>query len=111
MQFLFTFGVTVALSALTVKFRDFSYLIPNLLQIWYFITPIMYPSSMIPKKYGILLKINPFYHFATAYQDMFVYNRVPSTEILSMAAMYSVVALLSGITIFQAMKGSFPEEV
>src|SRR5262249_2524815 len=59
--FLFTLGITIIASVLTVYFRDFQYLLGVFLQLLYFATPIMYPVSVLPKGYQEILKLNPFY--------------------------------------------------
>ncbi|MBI5642843.1 MAG: ABC transporter permease [Deltaproteobacteria bacterium] len=110
-QFIFTFGFALIVSSVTVKFRDFLYLIPNVIQIWYFLTPIMYPATVIPEKYAFFLKLNPFAQFAVAYQDIFLHNRFPSFSCLLNSAAFSCFFMIIGIFIFQGFKQSFPEEV
>lgn len=110
-QFLFTLGIALFTSSVTVKFRDFIYIIPNIITIWYFLTPIMYPVSVIPDKFNPLVWLNPFSYLATAYQDIFFYNKLPSLADVLRMAVISVAALSVGILIFQRLKESFPEEV
>ena len=45
-------GVGTLLSALTVSYRDFRYVVPFMTQIWMFVTPVMYPSSIVPERNG-----------------------------------------------------------
>ncbi len=52
-------GVGMWLSALNVKYRDIRFAIPFLIQIWMFLTPIIYPSSLMPQKYRMLYSLNP----------------------------------------------------
>jgi lipopolysaccharide transport system permease protein len=47
------------LSALNVRYRDINYLIPFMLQIWLYLTPVVYGSSLIPEQYRFLLALNP----------------------------------------------------
>jgi lipopolysaccharide transport system permease protein len=47
------------LSALNVQYRDVSYTIPFLVQFWLFITPIVYPSSLVPEKWRVIYNLNP----------------------------------------------------
>jgi lipopolysaccharide transport system permease protein len=56
---LFTLGVGAVLSALTVAYRDFRYVVPFLLQTWMFITPVIYPASIIPARFRWVLWCNP----------------------------------------------------
>jgi lipopolysaccharide transport system permease protein len=52
-------GVGLWLAALNVKFRDVRYAVPFLMQLWMFATPIVYPSSLVPRKWTPIYKLNP----------------------------------------------------
>ncbi|MFH1754644.1 MAG: ABC transporter permease [Candidatus Latescibacterota bacterium] len=52
-------GVGMILSALNVKYRDIKYAIPFFIQSWLFITPIIYPTSIIPERFRPLINLNP----------------------------------------------------
>lgn len=52
-------GVSLISSALTARYRDLTYLIPVVLQLWLYATPIIYPLSLVPVKYNWLMMINP----------------------------------------------------
>lgn len=110
-QYVFTFGVALTVASVTVKFRDCIYLIPNVIQIWYFLTPIMYPVTVIPEKYDFLLKYNPFAYFAVAYQDIFLHNRIPDLHAIIEMSAFSAAVLVIGVFVFQHFKDAFPEEV
>lgn len=52
-------SVGVTLSALIVTYRDFRFVVPFMLQIWFFVTPVIYPKNILPEKYEYLLYFNP----------------------------------------------------
>jgi lipopolysaccharide transport system permease protein len=52
-------GVASILSALTVTYRDFQYVVPFLVQLWMFVTPVIYPPTLVPEKWRWLLALNP----------------------------------------------------
>jgi lipopolysaccharide transport system permease protein len=52
-------GVGVWLSALHVKYRDIAYVIPFLVQFWFFMTPIAYPGTIIPEHWRLIYSLNP----------------------------------------------------
>jgi len=52
-------GCGIALAALTVKYRDFRYAVPFLIQIWLFLTPVIYPTSVVPENYRWVANLNP----------------------------------------------------
>jgi len=64
-----TLSLGVMLSALTVFYRDFRHLVPFLQQIFMYITPVMYPVSMIPEKYHWFLALNPMFGLVSAYRS------------------------------------------
>jgi len=52
-------GIGLWLSAINLQFRDISNIVPFLVQVWLFVTPVAYPSSLIPEKWRILYGLNP----------------------------------------------------
>lgn len=52
-------GVGMWLSALNVKYRDVKYALPFLIQIWMFVSPIIYPATFVPEKWRWILNLNP----------------------------------------------------
>jgi lipopolysaccharide transport system permease protein len=47
------------LSALTVAYRDFRYVVPFMVQVWMYATPVVYPASLVPERWRALLWLNP----------------------------------------------------
>jgi lipopolysaccharide transport system permease protein len=56
---LLSLGVGMILATLNVKYRDVKYVVPFGIQLWLFVTPIIYPLSMVPERYQLLLAFNP----------------------------------------------------
>jgi lipopolysaccharide transport system permease protein len=56
---LFALGLSVWLAALNVRYRDVRYALPFLIQIWMFVSPIIYPSTLVPQEWRWLMSINP----------------------------------------------------
>lgn len=111
LQLLFTFGCGLIISSLTVIFRDLLYIIPNILTLWFFLTPIIYPVSMIPDKFKILLHINPIALLITSYQDILFFSRFPQVENIIIFGIISLIIFMIGRSIFNSYKDLFPEEV
>jgi ABC-type polysaccharide/polyol phosphate export permease len=111
-QLVLTLGLALILSALTVHFRDVRDLLANLVTLWFFATPIVYPLSMVPPGVRRLLNLNPFTHLAVAYQQvLFVpgpYEQWP--RLLALAAA-SIVVLLFGYFVFDRLRDTLAEEV
>ncbi|MCG2710420.1 MAG: ABC transporter permease [Thermodesulfovibrionales bacterium] len=59
LTFLVAVGCGLWLSALNVEYRDFQHVIPFIVQIWMFVTPVIYPVTLFPEKYRWMLSLNP----------------------------------------------------
>jgi lipopolysaccharide transport system permease protein len=64
-----TLGLGLILSALTVFYRDFRHLVPFLSQILLYCTPVIYPASILPPRYHLILAINPMFGIVPAYRS------------------------------------------
>ena len=69
-QLVFTIGLALLLSALTVHFRDLKDLLGNLVQLWFFATPIIYPMLQAPQAMRRWLNLNPMTHIMISYQEV-----------------------------------------
>ena len=93
--FAFTLGMIFAL--FTPFFRDLKEIVPIVLQLWFWMTPIIYLASMIENKYPALLTYNPFYKFANIYQNIFLYSKGPElSSVVFIIIMVFVLLILSG---------------
>ena len=61
-------GASLILATLNVRYRDVKYAIPFLLQMWMFLTPIIYPVSIVPEKWQPLLLLNPMVGVVDAFR-------------------------------------------
>ena len=121
-QLLFTIGLALILSALTVHFRDIRDLLANLLTLWFFATPIIYPWTMerfrdpltneLYPGYWWLFNLNPFFHLAVSYQEVLFYGGpFGHMKLLLLMAAASMVVFLIGYWIFDRLRDSFAEAV
>jgi len=78
LQTVFAFSIGVIFSLFTAFFKDLKEAIPVIIQLWFWMTPIIYMKEMIANKYPLILIYNPFYHFVHLYQDIFLYSKSPS---------------------------------
>jgi ABC-type polysaccharide/polyol phosphate export permease len=121
-QLLFTTGLALILAALTVHFRDIRDLLSNLLTLWFFATPIIYPWTMetfrnpVTKElwpsYWWLFNLNPFFHLAVSYQEVLFYpGPFGHMSLLLLMAAVSVAVFLAGYWLFDRLRDSFAEAV
>ena len=104
-------GISLFLSALNVRFRDVGHTIPFFTQLWFFVTPVAYPSSLVPERWHVLYKLNPM----AGVVEGFRWALVGSTEItgaLLIASAGAVAVLVAlGLIYFQRMEKTFADVV
>lgn len=111
-QLLLTLGLALLVSALTVHFRDVRDLLQNLLTVWFFATPIIYPLWNAPERWRRLLELNPFTHLAVAYQEI-LFRPGPFTGFprLLVVGVVSLGICAFGYFVFDRLRDSLAEEV
>jgi lipopolysaccharide transport system permease protein len=107
-QFLFLSGFGILISAITTFVRDFGIVLPNLLMIILFSTPIFYPVEAVPPFIQILMNINPIYIIANAYRAVLLGKQHLPLFSLIILAMLSFGNLSFALKIFRRVKGYFP---
>ena len=70
------------LSAITVYIRDLEYFISVLLQLWMYLTPILYSITLIPDKFAKLFYLNPMTQIINSYRNIFYYKQMPDLKAL-----------------------------
>ena len=105
----FTLGLTLLLSAATVYFRDLEHLIGLLLMAWFFLTPVVFPTSMYPASW--LLKLNPATPYVNAFRTaIFDAQRIPLGTLVA-TVVIGAVTLLAGYAIFNRLQRRIVEEL
>jgi lipopolysaccharide transport system permease protein len=112
-QLALTLGFALIVSALTVHFRDVRDLLANVLTLWFFATPIIYPLSIVPSAdVRRLLNLNPFTHLAVAYQEV-LFTRGPfgGWPRLRIVGAGALAVLAFGYFVFDRLRDTLAEEV
>jgi ABC-type polysaccharide/polyol phosphate export permease len=110
-QLLFTTGLAFMVSALCVHYRDIQHLLGNILTLWFFLTPIIYPLEKIPEEFRFLVNLNPVAPLIIAYQDIFYRGQLPNFSQLFIVAMMALLMYMMGAVVFERYRGTFAEEV
>jgi ABC-type polysaccharide/polyol phosphate export permease len=111
-QLVMTLGFALIISALTVHFRDIRDILSNLLTVWFFVTPIIYPWQQAPETIKPYLNLNPFMHLAVSYQEiLFFEGPFGHRNLLLLLGAISVVFFLFGYFVFDRLRDTFAEEV
>lgn len=111
-QLVFTGALALVLAALTVHFRDIRDLLANVLMLWFFSTPIIYPwFQENVRRFKILFDVNPFTHIAISYQEILFFGPVGHWKWLLALGAGSVFLFLAGYWLFDRLRDSFAEAV
>lgn len=111
LHFLFIVGLVLLLSAVNVFFRDVQHILANLLTLWFFLTPILYPLSQVPPSFRKWVLLNPMAQIILAYHDVFFYQRTPDGRLLAVFGILSFVLLWAGMSFFERYKETFAEKI
>jgi len=104
-------GVGLWLSALNVLYRDINYVLPFLTQFWMFLTPIAYPSSMVPQRFQTLYALNPMTGVVEGFRwALLGTGQTPGTMTL-VSSVVALVLLVSGMFYFRRMERQFADMV
>lgn len=98
----FTLGLTLFVSYLSVLIRDIPQLLFVILQLLFYLTPIVYPESFVPSQFRLLILINPLAPLVQAYRDIIAYQRAPNWVSLYYPLVASVVLLYLGYSFFKS---------
>ena len=101
------------LSALNVRFRDVNYMLPFLVQIWMYLTPVIYGSNLIPEPYRYLLALNPMTGvvagFRWALLGDYLADAAPPDALFPISIAITLVVLISGIVFFRTTERTFAD--
>jgi lipopolysaccharide transport system permease protein len=111
LTFLCAVGVGLWLSALNVQYRDIRYAIPFLIQIWMFLSPVIYPVSLVKDKYQWLLALNPMGGVIHAYRASLLGHQPVDWPLLGLSAFIIVALFLGGLYYFRRMEKVFADVV
>jgi ABC-2 type transport system permease protein len=108
---MFALGVGLAVSALAVYFVDVMDIYQIVLTAWMYLTPIIYPTDIIPERYRWLFNLNPMYHLLECFRAPIYAGTLPGLDRLSVAATVAIVALLGGWWFFTRKADEFAYRV
>ena len=105
-------AVSLWLSALNVQYRDVRLLVPVLVQLWFFSTPIIYPSGLVPERWSTLYEIlNPMVNVVEGFRWALLGDVAPPGPTLIFSVLTILVVLVSGMYYFRRMERIFADVV
>lgn len=109
--FIISLGLSLALSALNVFYRDVQFIWQVLLQVGYFATPILYTIDIFPKNLQRFVLLNPIARIIISARDTIIYSSPAKIEDLLFMFLSAMIFLLLGYIIFSKLEPRFAEEI
>ncbi len=106
---LFSFSVGLLFAAINVKYRDVKHAIPFVIQIWMFLTPVIYPARLIPAGFGWIIQLNPLTGIIEAFRASAVPSVVFPWHGLVVSSLVTVVVLALGVAYFRRAESWFTD--
>jgi lipopolysaccharide transport system permease protein len=110
-QLVLTYGLTLIVAAMTVRYRDVAQLLTNFLMVWFFVSPVLYPANLVPPEFAALLTVNPVAPLLMGYQSILLHNAYPLWRPVGVAVGAAVGAMMLGMLVFNRFRWTFAEEV
>lgn len=107
-QFIITFGLSIAISAINLFFRDIERIVFIFTTLMFYVTPIIYSEEMVPPEYKALIILNPLSLLMVSWRNLFMHGTLDFKD-TALAFMYSFVVAAIGYYIFRRLKWRFAE--
>ena len=104
-------GVGLWLSALNVKYRDVRYVVPFVTQIWLFVTPIAYPSSLLQEPWHTLYGLNPMVGVVEGFRWALLNTNTRPGPMIAVSSVAALLILVTGAFYFRRMEKAFADIV
>ncbi len=110
-QLVLALGVAWLIASLGVFLRDIAQGVALLLTAWFFLTPIIYPESVVPGQFRTLIKINPFTPLISSYRRTILEGLGPDWQGLAYFALFAMVCFLFGYWWFARTRKNFADVI
>lgn len=104
-------GAGMIFSALTTKYRDFTFLVSFGMQLLMYATPVIYPTSFIPDRFRVYVQLNPLSSIVEGFRYVFLHSGSMSWTGLGYSTLFAIVCLVIGTLIFTRVERSFMDTI
>jgi lipopolysaccharide transport system permease protein len=111
LEFFIILGLSMALAALNVYFRDVQFIWKLVVQVGFFATPVIYPITIFPEKVRWIVMLNPIAQVITMMRDCTLYGTPPEPANLAYVALFTLVVLVLGYAVFDRLEPKFAEAI
>jgi ABC-type polysaccharide/polyol phosphate export permease len=109
LQVLFTLGLAFFCATISVFFRDVIQLVHIVISFWIYLTPILYPISMLPEWAKKVMYLNPLFPLISTYQSLLVAGSLGQWQMISLAVAWALVLFIGGAFVFNKLKYEFAD--
>ena len=104
-------GVGLWMSALNVKYRDVRYIVPFIIQVWMFSSPIVYPSSLLPPQWRTVYGLNPMVGVVEGFRWALLGTNTAPGFMIGVSSITALLILIGGAFYFRHMEKTFADVV
>jgi ABC-type polysaccharide/polyol phosphate export permease len=110
-QILFTAGLAMPIAAMNLFFHDVRFRVGVGLNLWFFVTPVMYPPEVVPERYQFLYDLNPLARFIASYRGYIFANESPDPGNLLVGVAMALGMLTFGFFFFKRLEPYFADRI
>lgn len=110
-ELIFMAGLALGLSAINVHYRDVQHILGNVMSLWFFLCPIIYPVSNVPERFKATLLLNPVALFTEMYHAILLEGAMPQLDKLLFTAVIALTAFVIGAKVHYHYREGFAELV
>jgi lipopolysaccharide transport system permease protein len=108
---LLTMGVSLVTAALNVRYRDVRYALPFLIQVWMYATPIVYPATMVPQRFRLILALNPCWGIVDGLRACLFPGQPFNFELMGTSIAVAIIIFVLGAYYFRRAEKSFADVI
>lgn len=94
-------GVGLWLCGISVRYRDVPFVLPYVIQLWFYATPVLYPIKRLPEPYRAIIAINPMTSVIDGFRWSLLGISAPNVPVLAISTLFVVALLVSGLFLFR----------
>jgi lipopolysaccharide transport system permease protein len=104
-------AAAVWLSALSARYRDVRYVVPFLAQFWLFVTPVAYPTSLVPERWRVVYGLNPMATVVDGFRWCLLDGPPPAPAMTAVSCAAVAIALWTGVRYFQSSEATLADRL
>jgi lipopolysaccharide transport system permease protein len=105
---LLAFAVGLAIASLAAVYRDVKHVLPFLVQLWMYATPVIYPASLLPRKLQGFVGLNPMAGVVEAFRSC-LFGATPDLRLLALSALSSALIAIAAVFLFHRLEADLAE--